>query len=185
MKIKNTVALLIAFWFPFQGLSALSSQKDFYKNINKEILLAQNENYYHLIKSVELKSNGLLKVKFCEKVDSLEGYIKIQNVNYDIEDAYKINKKSITWLPNKKDVFSKGSLVELSTLNLIERPLKKNSSYKVQTLERGCGLIGAYIPNAIEVKGQQSVGTALLGIALLVGIGLGSGGSGSGSSSSN
>ena len=206
MKIKNTLALFIAFLFPFQGLSALSSQKGFYNKTNKEILLAQNENFgdhnhdnsdnshsenhnsdnhYHLIKSVKVKSNGLLKVKFCEKVDSLEGYIKVQNVNYDIEDAYKITKKSITWRPNNKDIFSKGSLVELSTLNLIGRPSRKDSLYAVQTLERGCGLIGAYIPNAIEVKGQEGVGGALLGIALIVGIGMGSGGSGSGSSSSN
>ena len=33
------------------------------------------QDHYHSIKSIKLKSNGNLKVKFCEKVEKLQGQI--------------------------------------------------------------------------------------------------------------
>ena len=56
------------------------------------------KNHYHTIRSIRLKSNGNLKIRFCEKVELLEGHIYADDVKYDVKDAYKIRKKRIVYL---------------------------------------------------------------------------------------
>ena len=50
-------------------------------------------NHYHTIKSIKLKRNGNLKIRFCEKVELLEGQVYADNIKYDVKDAYKIKTK--------------------------------------------------------------------------------------------
>ena len=58
------------------------------------------KNHYHTIRSIRLKSNGNLKIRFCEKVELLEGHVYADDVKYDVKDAYKIRKRSIVWRIN-------------------------------------------------------------------------------------
>ena len=61
------------------------------------------ENHYHTIRSIRLKENGNLKIRFCEKVELLEGQVYAGNIKYDVKDAYKIKKRTIKYkCVNKK-----------------------------------------------------------------------------------
>ena len=42
------------------------------------------KNHYHTIRSVRLKTNGNLKIRFCEKVELLEGQIYANDVMFDV-----------------------------------------------------------------------------------------------------
>ena len=205
--VSKNLALTIISLFSFQSFSALSIPL---QNANTEYLIAQNDgyrehysddnnnefennhsenhkwqNHYHSISSISLKSNGNLKIKFCEKVEKLQGQIYANDVKYDVKDAYKIRKRSIVWRIKKKNTFEKGQSVEINTFNFLGRPIEKEPNpNEIRYFERGCGLAYAFIPKSVKVKGNDS-GLAALGLALIVGIAAGSGGSGSGSSSSN
>ena len=144
------------------------------------------KNHYHTIRSVRLKSNGNLKIRFCEKVEFLEGQVYADDVKYDVKDAYKIRKRSIVWRLNKKGTFEKGSSVFINTKDFLGRPIEKEPNpNEIRSLERGCGLPFLYLPPGVQVT-EGSNGIAILGLVLAIGAAAGGGGSGgSGSTSSN
>ena len=45
------------------------------------------ENHYHVIRSIKLKKNGNLKIRFCENVELLEGQVYAGDIKYDVKDA--------------------------------------------------------------------------------------------------
>ena len=145
------------------------------------------KNHYHTIRSIRLKSNGNLKIRFCEKVELLEGHVYADDVKYDVKDAYKIRKRSIEWRLNEKGTFEKESLVFINTKDFLGRPIEKEPNpNEIRSLERGCGLPFLYLPSGVKVT-EGSNGIAILGFLLAIGAAAGGGGSssGSGSTSSN
>ena len=82
------------------------------------------KNHYHTIRSIRLKSNGNLKIRFCEKVELLKGYLYADDVKYDVKDAYKIRKRSIVWRLDEKGTFEKGSSVFINTKDFLGRPIE-------------------------------------------------------------
>ena len=144
------------------------------------------QNHYHTIRSVRVKKNGNLKIRFCEKVELLEGHVFVDDIKYDVKDAYKIRKRSITWRLNEKGTFKKGSTVFVNTKNFLGRPIEKEpNSNEIRSLERGCGLPFIYLPPGVEVSGDNNA-IALFGLVIAVGVAAGGGSSGgSGSTSSN
>ena len=127
-----------------------------------------------------------MKIRFCEKVELLEGQVYADDVKYDVKDAYKIRRRSIVWRLNKKGTFKKGSSVFIDTKDFLGRPVEKEPNInEIRTLERGCGIPFLYLPPGVEVSGDSN-GIALLGLVLAIGAAAGGGGSGgTGSSSSN
>ncbi len=144
------------------------------------------KDHYHLIKSIKLKRNGNLKIRFCEKVELLEGQVFADDVKYNVKDAYKIRKRSIVWRLNKKGTFKKGDSVFVDTKNFLGRPIEKEPNpNEIRSIDRGCGLPFLYLPQGVEVSSDQSP-VGLIGIIVAVGVAIGGGSSGgSGSSSSN
>ena len=144
------------------------------------------KNHYHTIRSIRLKSNGNLKIRFCEKVELLDGHVYADDIKYDVKDAYKIKKRRIVWRLNKKGTFKKGSTVFINTKNFLGRPIEKEPNpNEIRSLERGCGLPFLYLPPGVEVT-ESSNGIAILGLVLAIGAAAGGGGSsGTGSASSN
>jgi hypothetical protein len=144
------------------------------------------KNHYHTIKSIKLKANGNLKIKFCEKVELLEGQVYADDIKYDVKDAYKIRKRSITWRIKKKGTFKKGDKIFVNTKNLLGRPIEKEPNLNdIRSLDRGCGLPFLYLPPGVEVsEGSSPLG--LIGLIVAIGVAAGGGSSsGSGSASSN
>ena len=47
------------------------------------------ENHYHTIRSIKLKSNGNLKIRFCEKVEFLEGNVTQMMLNMKLKTLIK------------------------------------------------------------------------------------------------
>ena len=144
------------------------------------------KNHYHTIKSIKLKANGNLKIKFCEKVELLEGQVYADDIKYDVKDAYKIRKRSITWRIKKKGTFKKGDKIFVNTKNLLGRPVEKEPNLNdIRSLDRGCGLPFLYLPPGVEVsEGSSPLG--LIGLIVAIGVAAGGGSSsGSGSASSN
>ena len=143
------------------------------------------KNHYHTIRSVRLKSNGNLRIRFCEKVELLEGKVYANDVAYDVKDAYKITKRRIVWLLNKKGTFKKGSSVFIDTKNFLGRPIEKNPNpNEIRSLERGCGLPFLYLPPGVEVNEGFSP-LPLLGLIIAIGAAAGGGGSSGGSSANS
>jgi len=144
------------------------------------------KNHYHTIRSIRLKPNGNLKIRFCEKVELLEGHVLADDIKYNVKDAYKIRKRSIVWRLNKKGTFEKGSSVFINTKDFLGRPKEKEPNpNEIRSLERGCGLPFLYLSQGVEVT-EGSNGIAILGLVLAIGAAAGGGGSGgSGTSSSN
>ena len=171
----------------------ISEKKDYRKhddkneenNINDPHSIDHDwKNHYHVIRSIKLKKNGNLKIRFCEKVELLEGYVYAGDVKYEVKDAYKIKKRSITWRLNKKGTFKKGDVIFINTKNLLGRPIEKDPNFnEIRSLDRGCGIPFLYIPPGVEVSGDSSP-IGLLGLVVAIGIAAGGGG-GSGSDSSN
>ncbi|MBO8242385.1 hypothetical protein HA147_06940 [Prochlorococcus marinus XMU1410] len=143
-------------------------------------------NHYHTIRSIKIKRNGNLKIRFCEKVELLEGQVYADNIKYDVKDAYKIKKRSIIWKLNKKGTFKKGSTVFVNTKDFLGRPIEKDPNpNEIRSLVRGCGIPFLYLPPGIEVSDDSS-SIGLIGVIVGLGIAIGGGSSGgSGSSSSN
>ena len=136
------------------------------------------KNHYHTIRSIKLKRNGNLKIRFCEKVELLKGQVYANDLKYDVKDAYKIRERSITWRLKKKGTFKKGDIVFINTKDFRGRPVEKdNNSNEIRSLERGCGLPFLYLPPGVEVSGDSSP-VALLGVIIAVGVALGGGSSG-------
>ena len=173
--------------------SLLAEKKDYRKHDDK----SENENdphslnhdwknHYHVIRSIKLKKNGNLKIRFCEKIELLEGQVYAGDIKYDVKDAYKIRKRSITWKLNKKGTFKKGTSIFVNTEDFLGRPVEKDPNFnEIRSLERGCGLPFLYLPPGVEVK-DDSIGFGLIGLIIAVGVGIGAGGSGgSGSTTSN
>ena len=144
------------------------------------------KNHYHTIRSIRLKSNGNLKIRFCEKVELLEGYVYADDVKYEVKDAYKIRKRSIVWRLNQKGTFQKGETIFIDTKDFLGRPIEKDPNLnEIRSLVRGCGIPFLYLPQGVEVSGGSN-GIAILGLVLAIGAAAGGGGSGgSGSTSSN
>ena len=158
-----------------------SEDEDDFHSINHDW-----ENHYHVIRSVRLRPNGNLKIRFCEKVELLEGQVYVDDIKYDVKDAYKIRKRSIVWRLNKKGTFEKGTSVFINTKDFLGRPIEKKPNFnEIRSLERGCGIPFIYLPPGVEVS-ESSNGIAILGLVVAVGAAVGGGGSGgSGASSSN
>lgn len=157
-----------------------SEQEDDFHSINHDW-----KNHYHTIKSIRLKPNGNLKIRFCEKIELLEGQVSAGKLIYDVSNAYKIKKRSITWRLNKKGTFRKGDLVFVNTKDFLGRPIEKfNNVNQIRSLERGCGLPFLYLPPGVEVKGDSSA-MLLMGLAIVVGAAAGGSSGGSGGRSHN
>ena len=210
MKLVKFKKLLLSSLFlslPLNSTSLLANE--LFKDNHKPVLISEVKNYrehedqsederdihsvkhdwknhYHTIRSIRLKSNGNLKIKFCEKVELLEGQVYANDVKYDVKDAYKISKRKIVWRLNQKGTFEKGSTVFINTKDFLGRPIEKQPNpNEIRSLERGCGIPFLYLPPGVEVK-EGSNGIAILGLVLAIGVAAGGGGSGgSGSTSSN
>ena len=136
------------------------------------------ENHYHVIKSIRLRKNGNLTIRFCEKVELLEGQISAQDIKYDVKDANKITKRSITWRLNKKGSFDKGDTVFVNTKDFLGRPIEKSpNTNEIRSLNRGCALPFLYLPPGVEVSDGGSP-LALIGVVVAIGAALGGGSSG-------
>ena len=150
-----------------------SEDEDDYHSINHDW-----ENHYHTIRSIKLKKNGNLKIRFCEKVELLEGQVYADNIKYDVKDAYKIKKRSITWRLNKKGTFNKGDKIFINTKDFLGRPIEKSpNTNEIRSLNRGCGLPFLYLPPGVEVSGDSSP-IAIIGLVVAIGAAIGGGSSG-------
>ncbi len=206
-KLKRIFLSLLFLSLPFNTIDLFADGLS--NNNNKQILLAELEgyrehkdesddendphsyshdwkNHYHTIRSIRLKSNGNLKIRFCEKVELLEGKVYADDIKYDVKDAYKIRKRSIVWRLNKKGTFEKGTSIFVDTNDFLGRPVEKEPNLnEIRSLERGCGIPFLYLPPGVEVSGGSN-GIAILGLVLAIGAAAGGGGSGgSGTTSSN
>ena len=207
LRFKNLLLNTLFLALPFNSSALFASE--LLKDNNQQILVTEARGYrehednseneddfhskdhnwkkhYHTIRSIKLKRNGNLKIRFCEKVELLEGQVYADDVKYDVKDAYKIKKRSITWKLNKKGTFKRGSTIFINTKDFLGRPIEKDPNpNEIRSLERGCGLPFLYLPPGVEVSGDSN-GIAILGLVLAIGAAAGGGGSGgSGSSSSN
>ena len=135
-------------------------------------------NHYHTIKSIKLKRNGNLKIRFCEKVELLEGQVYADDIKYDVKDAYKIKKRSIIWRLNKKGTFKKGDKIFINTKDFLGRPIEKSpNTNEIRSLNRGCGIPFLYLPPGVEVSDDFSP-IAFVGLVVAVGAAIGGGSSG-------
>ena len=208
VKFKKLLLSILFLSLPLN--SSVIFANELYRQDNKSVLIAETnedyrehedesededdihsinhdwKNHYHTIRSIRLKSNGNLKIRFCEKVELLEGYVYADDVKYDVKDAYKIRKRAIVWRLNKKGTFEKGSSVFINTKDFLGRPIEKEPNpNEIRSLERGCGIPFLYLPQGVQVT-EGSNGIALLGLVLAIGAAAGGGSSsGSGSGSSN
>ena len=169
VKFKNLLLTSLFFSLPFNSTAIFAGE--LFKEDNKSVLIAEKKdnyrehedssededdihsinhdwkNHYHTIRSIRLKTNGNLKIRFCEKVELLEGQVYADNVKYDVKDAYKIRKRSIVWRLNQKNTFKKGSTILIDTKDFLGRPVEKNPNLnEIRSLERGCGLPFIYLP---------------------------------------
>ena len=207
-KLKNLLLSTLFFSLPFNSTAILANE--FYRKDFKPALIAETiddyrehedesededdihsinhdwKNHFHTIGSVRLKTNGNLKIRFCEKVELLEGQVYADDIQYQVKDAYKIKKRSIEWRLNKKGTFEKGTSIFIDTKDFLGRPIEKEpNKNEIRSLERGCGLPFLYLPAGVEVSGGNN-GLAILGLVIAIGAAAGGGGSGgSGAPSSN
>ena len=207
LKLKRIFLTLIFLLLPLNSTSVLANE--LLKESSRNVLIAEKDNYrehedesedendphsiqhdwkthYHVIRSIKLKKNGNLRIRFCEKVELLEGQVYADDIKYDVKDAYKIRKRSIVWRLNKKGTFKKGSKVFINTEDFLGRPIEKDPNInEIRSLDRGCGLPFLYLPPGVEVS-DASNPLGLIGLVLAIGAVAGGGSSGgSGSSSSN
>jgi hypothetical protein len=209
VKFKNLLISSLFLSLPFNSAAIFANE--LFKEKNNPVLVAETnkdyrehedesededdihsinhdwKNHYHTIRSIRLKSNGNLKIRFCEKVELLEGHVYADDVKYDVKDAYKIRKRTIVWRLNKKGTFEKGSSVFINTKDFLGRPTEKEPNpNEIRSLERGCGLPFLYLPPGVQVTEGSNSSIAILGLVLAIGAAAGGGSSGgSGSSSSN
>ncbi len=207
-KFKKICLSLLFFSLPFNSTAIFA--EELFKEDFKSVLIAETrenyreheddsddeddihsinhdwKNHYHTIRSIRLKSNGNLKIRFCERVELLQGQVYADDLKYDVKDAYKIKKRSIVWRINKKGTFKKGSKIFVNTKDFLGRPIEKDPNpNEIRSLYRGCGIPFLYLPPGVEVS-EGSNGIAILGLLVAIGAAVGGGGSGgSGSSSSN
>ncbi len=206
-KFKKILLSTLLFSLPLNSTSLLAEEL-FKKDFNSNLIVQSDSNYrkhedksededdihsnnhdwknhYHTIRSVRLKPNGNLKIKFCEKVELLEGQVYAGDIKYDVKNAYKIRKKSIKWRINKRGTFKKGDTIFINTKDFLGRPIENDPNLnEIRSLERGCGLPFLYLPPGVQVSGDSNA--LLLGIIVAIAAAAGGGSSsGSGSSSSN
>ena len=206
-KFKKILLSTLLFSLPLNSTSLLAEEL-FKKDFNSNLIVQSDSNYrkhedksededdihsnnhdwknhYHTIRSVRLKPNGNLKIKFCEKVELLEGQVYAGDIKYDVRNAYKIRKKSIKWRINKRGTFKKGDTIFINTKDFLGRPIENDPNLnEIRSLERGCGLPFLYLPPGVQVSGESNA--LLLGIIIAIAAAAGGGSSsGSGSSSSN
>ena len=206
-KFKKILLSTLLFSLPLNSTSLLAEEL-FKKDFNSNLIVQSDSNYrkhedksededdihsnnhdwknhYHTIRSVKLKPNGNLKIKFCEKVELLEGQVYAGDIKYDVKNAYKIRKKSIKWRINKRGTFKKGDTIFINTKDFLGRPIENDPNLnEIRSLERGCGLPFLYLPPGVQVSGDSNA--LLLGIIVAIAAAAGGGSSsGSGSSSSN
>ncbi len=198
-KLKKLFLSAIFLTLPLNSNALLANE--YFKEDSKTILIAQTEGYrehedksededdihsinhdwqdhYHTIRSIKVKRNGNLKIRFCEKVELLEGYVFADDIKYEVKDAYKIKKRSISWRLNKKGTFKKGESIFINTKDFLGRPIEKDpNKNEIRSLERGCGLPFLYLPPGTEVSGD---GPPIGILAVIVGIGAALGGGSSG-----
>ena len=207
VKLKKVLLSALFLTIPFNSTAILG--EELLKSNNKSLLIAEakdyrehddnskneddfhsNEhdwkNHYHTIRSIKLRRNGNLKIRFCEKVELLEGQVYADDIKYDVKDAYKITKRKIVWRLNKKGTFERGEKVEIDTKSFLGRPIEKEPNLnEIRSLTRGCALPFLYLPPGVEVTGNSS-GMGILGFILAVGVAIGGGSSGgTGSTSHN
>ena len=137
------------------------------------------KNHYHTIRSIKLKRNGNLTIRFCEKIELLEGQVYAGNIKYDVKDAYKIKKRSIKWLVDKKGTFKKGDKIFVDTKDFLGRPIEKSPNInEIRSLNRGCGIPFLYLPPGVEVSDGGGPSIAIIGLVVAVGAAMGGGSSG-------
>ena len=199
VKLKKLLFSSLFLTIPFNSTAILA--EELLNSNNKTLLIAESQGYrehedksekeddfhskdhdwkkhYHTIKSIKLKPNGNLKIKFCEKVELLEGQVYLDDIKYDVKDAYKIKKKSITWRLNKRGTFKRGDKIIINTENFLGRPIEEEpNSNEIRSLTRGCVFPFLYLPPGVEVKGDSSA-LAILGAILAIGVAIGGGSSG-------
>ena len=178
---SNKNSILIAEVKGYREHEDKSENEDDYHSINHDW-----ENHYHTIKSIRLKTNGNLKIRFCEKVELLEGQVYANDIKYDVKDAYKIKKRSITWRVNKKGTFKKGDKIFVNTKDFLGRPIEKSpNTNEIRSLNRSCAIPFLYLPPGVEVS-DGGPPLALIGVVVAVGAALGGGSSsGTGGTSHN
>ena len=147
-KFKKILLSTLLFSLPLNSTSLLAEEL-FKKDFNSNLIVQSDSNYrkhedksededdihsnnhdwknhYHTIRSVRLKPNGNLKIKFCEKVELLEGQVYAGDIKYDVKNAYKIRKKSIKWRLNKRGTFKKGDTIFINTKDFLGRPIEND-----------------------------------------------------------
>ena len=190
LKVKKLFLSALFFSLPFNSTAIFASE--LYGQNQKPVLIAETiedyrehedesededdihsinhdwKNHYHTIRSIRLKSNGNLKIRFCEKVELLEGQVYADDIKYDVKDAYKIRKRIIEWRLDEKGTFEKGSSVFINTKDFLGRPIEKEPNpNEIRSLERGCGLPFLYLPPGVQVT-EGSSGIAILGLVLAI-----------------
>ena len=178
---KNSILIAEAEAEGYREHEDKSENEDDYHSINHDW-----ENHYHTIRSIRLNKNGNLKIRFCEKVELLEGQVYANDVKYDVKDAYKINNRVIKWRLNKKGTFQEGDTIFINTKDFLGRPVEKSpNKNEIRSLNRGCGLPFLYLPPGVEVSGGSSP-LLLIGAVVAIGAALGGGSSsGTGGTSHN
>ena len=137
-----------------------------------------NSNGHNAIKKIKVTKNGSIRLKFCKPISELEGFIKVGDKKYTLEQANIIKGKKIKWDSEEKNIFNEGNLVKIDTNSLYGIP--KNSS-ESDKLILGCKKA---LPPIVKVSSSTNPLIFILG-AGLIGIAAGSGGSSSSSSSSS
>ena len=99
---SNKNSILIAEAKGYREHEDESENEDDYHSINHDW-----ENHYHTIRSIRFKENGNLKIRFCEKVELLEGQVYADDIKYDVKDAYKIKKEAFHGVLIKKELLKR------------------------------------------------------------------------------
>lgn len=135
-------------------------------NVLSPVVALENDKNLEEIKVKKVNKKGNLIVKFCSKLKDFEGFVKIDDQNFQISNADIVKPRKIIW----KDVnLPKQKGENIITDNLIARYHNdENNSQQLRFLDDG------------------ECGVGILPFILVgVGIGIGAGSGGSGSSSSN
>ena len=134
---------------------------------------------YNGIEKIKINTKGGLNLKFCKTILQLNGFLKIGNYKYKVENAKLITNKKVSWPSNKKKIFNSGELVKIDTSNLFGIP--KNSSQSISQLNFGCNK--PLVP-VIKINSASNLPLLIFG-GLIIGIIAGNNGNSPSSESSN
>ena len=135
-------------------------------NISSPIMAQENYETLEEVKVKKVNKKGNLIVKFCRKMKDFDGFVKVNDLTFPIDEADKIKPRKIVWedvnLPSQKGK-------NISTDNLIARYYEdKENTEPLKILDDG------------------ECGVGILPLLFVAGLAAGAGsGGGSGSNSSN